>query len=149
MLAFGESRMVAEFVMPLFTAVWFVATYLVICRLYDAATARWTTALVSAFPVFLIYSRTYLLDHPLAALFALACWTLLTTRGFSNPLASLGFGVLAGLTAGRPPSAEVDIRVVAPAGPRSFAKYRGSPTANARRCNSFQIWWSDWNRRSL
>ena len=99
MVAFGESRVVAESVLPLSTAVWLLATYAVVRRLYDRQTARWTTALVSCFPVFLIYSRTYLLEHPLAALFSCACWALLATDRFRHALPSAGFGALAGLTA--------------------------------------------------
>jgi 4-amino-4-deoxy-L-arabinose transferase-like glycosyltransferase len=99
MLVFGESRLAAEAVLPLATAVWLVATYAVVARLYDRATARKTTALVSTFPVFLIYSRTYLFDHPLAAVFASGCWALLVSDGFLRTAPSAGFGVLAGLTA--------------------------------------------------
>ena len=99
MALFGESRVVAEAVMPMFTAVWLIATGAVVSRLYDRRTARWTVLLSSAFPVFLIYSRTYLFDHPLAAVFACACWALLRTRGFADRRASIVFGVLAGLAA--------------------------------------------------
>jgi 4-amino-4-deoxy-L-arabinose transferase-like glycosyltransferase len=99
MVAFGESRIVAETVLPLFTAVWLVATYMALWRLYDRGSARKATALVSAFPVFLIYSRTYMLEHPLAAMFACACTALLATDRFQNTAASAVFGVLAGLTA--------------------------------------------------
>jgi hypothetical protein len=62
MLVFGESRVVAESIMPIFTAMWLVATYLVISRLYDAATAKWTTALASVFPVFRYAGRLELGD---------------------------------------------------------------------------------------
>ena len=99
MALFGESRVAAEAVMPIFTAVWLVATGAAVSRLYDRQTARWTVLLSGAFPVFLIYSRTYLFDHPLAAVFACACWALLRTRGFADRRASIVFGGLAGLTA--------------------------------------------------
>jgi 4-amino-4-deoxy-L-arabinose transferase-like glycosyltransferase len=99
MLVLGESRQAAEAVLPLATAVWLVATYAVVARLYDRATALKTTALASAFPVFLIYSRTYLFDHPLAAVFASACWALLMSDGSLRAAPSAGFGALAGLTA--------------------------------------------------
>jgi 4-amino-4-deoxy-L-arabinose transferase-like glycosyltransferase len=98
MLAGGPSRLAAEAILPLSTAFWLIATYVVIARLYDRTTARWTAALASAFPVFLIYSRTYLFEHPLAAVFACACWALLRTEGFARTRASIVFGVLAGLT---------------------------------------------------
>jgi 4-amino-4-deoxy-L-arabinose transferase-like glycosyltransferase len=98
MTAFGKSRLVAELVLPISTAVWLTATYAVIRRRYDSSTARWTTALVSTFPVFLIYSRTYLFDHPLAAVFAVACWALLATDRLERIWPSVAFGVLAGLT---------------------------------------------------
>ncbi len=99
MVVFGESRVVAESVLPLSTAVWLLATYAVVGRLYDRETARWTTALVSCFPVLLIYSRTYLLEHPLAALFSCACWALLATDRFGTHCLPRAFGALAGLTA--------------------------------------------------
>jgi 4-amino-4-deoxy-L-arabinose transferase-like glycosyltransferase len=99
MVAFGESRIVAESVLPIFTALWLVATYMTLSRLYGRDTARNATALVSTFPVFLIYSRTYLHEHPLAAMFACACAALLATDRFQNTRASAVFGVLAGMTA--------------------------------------------------
>ena len=99
MLAFGESRLSAEFILPVYTAIWLLATYVIFRRLYDVETARWTTALVSTFPVFLIYSRTYLFDHPLAAMFACACWALIRSEGFDRLGASIVFGILAGLAA--------------------------------------------------
>ncbi len=98
MLAGGESRIVAEAALPLFTVVWLIATYAIVRRLYGLSTALWTTALVSTFPVFLIYSRTYFFEHPLAAVFTCACWALLATDGFLRPLPSAVFGVLAGVT---------------------------------------------------
>jgi hypothetical protein len=98
MLCFGESRIAAEAVLPVFTALWLVATFAIVRRLYGTSTAGWTTALVSAFPVFLIYSRTYLFEHPLAAMFACACWALVVSDGFSRPLPTAVFGVMAGLT---------------------------------------------------
>jgi 4-amino-4-deoxy-L-arabinose transferase-like glycosyltransferase len=98
MLLFGESRIVAEAVLPIFTAVWLIGTFAVVRRLYGVGTALWTSALVGTFPVFLIYSRTYLFEHPLAAVFTCACWALLASDGFSRPWPSAAFGVLAGLT---------------------------------------------------
>jgi 4-amino-4-deoxy-L-arabinose transferase-like glycosyltransferase len=95
----GPSRIAAEAVLPVATAVWLIATYAVVARLYDRETARWTAALASAFPVFLIYSRTYLFEHPLAAVFACACWALVGTDGFARTGPSIAFGALAGLTA--------------------------------------------------
>jgi 4-amino-4-deoxy-L-arabinose transferase-like glycosyltransferase len=99
MLVLGESRQAAESVLPLATAVWLISTYAVIARLYDRSTARKVTALVGAFPVFLIYSRTYLFEHPLAAVVAAACWALLASDGFARTGPTVLFGVLAGITA--------------------------------------------------
>ncbi|PYR34987.1 MAG: hypothetical protein DMF90_15200 [Acidobacteria bacterium] len=99
MLGFGPSRLAAEVVLPLATLVWFVATYGMIARLYGRSTALKVTALVGTFPVFLIYSRTYLFELPLAAVFACACWALLASEGFSRAGASMAFGLLAGMTA--------------------------------------------------
>jgi 4-amino-4-deoxy-L-arabinose transferase-like glycosyltransferase len=98
MAVFGESRIAAEAVLPVFSAVWLVATYFGIRRLYDSRTAAWATTLVSCFPLFLTYSRTYLFEHPLAAMFACACYALLVSDGFSRTLPTAAFGVLAGLT---------------------------------------------------
>jgi len=97
MLVAGESRVVAESVLPVSTAVWIVATYASITRLYNRRTALWTTALMTSFPVALIYSRTYLFEQPLAAMFACAGWALIATNGFAAWRPSLLFAVLGGL----------------------------------------------------
>jgi hypothetical protein len=97
MTLFGESRIVAESALPVFTAVWLVATYAIVRILYDTRTAAWATALVSAFPVFLIYSRTYLFEHPFAAMFASAGWALAASDGFARWRPTVVFGFLAGL----------------------------------------------------
>jgi len=72
MWVFAPSRMVAEAVLPLSVAAWIGAVYAIVKHLYDQQTARLTTALVTSFPVFLIYSRPYLMEQPWAAVFALA-----------------------------------------------------------------------------
>ena len=99
MWLFGASRIAAEAILPLSLAAWIVAIYAIVKHLYDQKTARLTTALVTSFPVFLIYSRPYLMELPWAAVFALACWCLIASDGFRRGGASLAFGVTAGLTA--------------------------------------------------
>ena len=99
MRLFGASRIVAQAILPVSILVWIVAVYEIIMRLYDRRTARFATALVTSFPVFLIYSRPYLFEQPWAAVFAVACWFLIASDGFRRRGASLGFGVMAGLTA--------------------------------------------------
>ena len=97
MLVFGASRLAAEAALPLFTVVWLLSIYAVFRRLADARTAVWTAALSSTFAVFLIYSRTYLMEHPLAAMFALGCWALVASDAFSRTGPTIAFGVCAGL----------------------------------------------------
>ena len=99
MRLFGPSRIVAQAILPVSILVWIVAVYEIIMRLYDRSTARFATALVTSFPVFLIYSRPYLFEQPWAAVFGVACWCLIASDGFRHRGASLGFGVIAGLTA--------------------------------------------------
>ena len=99
MWVFEPSRIAAETVLPLSVTVWIFAVYAIVKRLYDRQTARWTTALLTSFPVFLIYSRPYVMEQPWAGVFALACLCLIASDGFRRADASLAFGVTSGLTA--------------------------------------------------
>lgn len=98
MAVFGESRPVAECVLPLSTLLFVLAMFRAVERLYGRATAYAATALASTFPVYLIFGRTYLLDYPLTAMLAASCWTMLRTDGFARLRPTLLFGVVAGLT---------------------------------------------------
>src|SRR5262245_16535715 len=84
MAVLGESRPVAEGVLPLATFLLCLSVFRVVERLYGARTAYAATALTTALPVFLIYSRVYLFEHPLAAMFAATCWAMLCTDGFGR-----------------------------------------------------------------
>ncbi|HKD99585.1 MAG TPA: glycosyltransferase family 39 protein, partial [Planctomycetota bacterium] len=97
MLVLGESTLAAEAILPIATFVFFLATYRVVERLYDARTAAWTTALAASFPVVLSLSRTYLFEMPLAAVVASACWAMLASESFQRRGPTLAFGLLLGL----------------------------------------------------
>ena len=99
MRLFGATRVTAEAILPVFIAIWIVAVYACVRQLFGSTTARFTTLLTTAFPVFLIYSRTYLFEQPLAAMFAVACWWLIASDGFRRGGHSVGFGVAAGAVA--------------------------------------------------
>lgn len=98
MAIFGESREAAEAVLPLFLVLFFAAVFRIAERLHGAATAFGATALLAAFPVTANLARSYLLDGPMAALFAAACLCLLRGGGFARTGPALAFGILAGLT---------------------------------------------------
>ncbi len=99
MWAFGPTRVAAEAVLPVFIAIWIVAVYGCLRRVCEANAARAATALATAFPVFLIYSRTYLFELPLAAVFAVACWCLMASDRFRRGAHSLCFGLAAAAVA--------------------------------------------------
>jgi hypothetical protein len=97
MALFGETRAVGESVLPLFTFALVLGILRVVDTFYGRATALATALLTTSFPVFLDFSRTYLFEHPLAGMFALAIWTLVKCEYFSRTGFTMAFGVLAGL----------------------------------------------------
>jgi 4-amino-4-deoxy-L-arabinose transferase-like glycosyltransferase len=99
MWMFGATRVTAEAILPVFIAIWIVAVYGCLRQLSGPNAARFATALTAAFPVFLIYSRTYLFEQPLAAVFAVACWWLITSDGFRRRGHSVAFGIAAAAVA--------------------------------------------------
>src|SRR6266542_817325 len=99
MRLFGATRVTAEAILPVFIAIWIVAVYACVRQLFGSTTARCTTLLTTAFPVFLIYSRTYVFEQPLTASLAVACWWLIAADGFRRGGHSVGFGIAAGAVA--------------------------------------------------
>jgi dolichyl-phosphate-mannose-protein mannosyltransferase len=98
MALFGESRAVAESILPLASFVLILSVFRATERLYGRASAYAVSALTVCFPLSLKLSRTFLLEHPFAALFAAACWALLASEGFRRVVPTVAFGVLCGLT---------------------------------------------------
>lgn len=99
MVVFGESRAVAEAVLPLSTFVLVLSVFRASEWLYGRKTAYATAALSCTFPIALTLSRTYLFEHTFAALVAASCWALLASDSFGRLKPSLLFGVAAGLAA--------------------------------------------------
>lgn len=97
MFIFGESRFAAESVLILYTFIFAWASLRAIERVFDASTARWAMALYFCFPVLIIVSRIYLLEHPMSAFFSLSIWMMIESEGFSKWKPSILFGVFAGL----------------------------------------------------
>lgn len=97
MLVAGESRIAAESVLILYTFAFAYFTFRIVDRLYDARTAAATLAVVFCFPVFLLVSRVYLLEHPIAALFAASMWALVRSQRLTRWGPILAFGALAGI----------------------------------------------------
>lgn len=97
MLIFGESQVVAESVLIIYTFLLNWAGFHVIRRLFDTNTAAWSLALFACFPVSIIVSRSFLLEHPMSAFFMLSCKYLLESNLFSRWWPSILFGVFAGL----------------------------------------------------
>lgn len=97
MFIFGESRFVIESVLILYTFVWAWATFRGIELFMDTKTAAWSVALSFTFPVFIVVSQVFLLEHPMSAFFSLSLWMLLRSEGFSKWGPSILFGVFSGL----------------------------------------------------
>jgi len=97
-IVFGESRAVAEVVLPLATLAMVAGTFVAVSRLYGRATAYAASALATAFPIVLTLARCYFLEHPAAGMFALAMAALVASDAFDRRGPTLAFGVLAGLT---------------------------------------------------
>ncbi|MFN0204999.1 MAG: ArnT family glycosyltransferase [Planctomycetota bacterium] len=97
MLALGESRIVVESVLVIYTFIFAYYAFRVIAYLYNSKTAAFTLLLTLTFPVFLIVSRVLLLEHPLSALFAASMWAMLQSDSFQKWKPTICFGVLAGL----------------------------------------------------
>ncbi len=99
MMVFGATRSAAELVLPLSTLLWAWASFRVVERFYGRPTAAATVALAATFPVAQVLARTYLFEHPMAALFAAAIWALVASDLFARTGPTLLFGALAGLVA--------------------------------------------------
>jgi dolichyl-phosphate-mannose-protein mannosyltransferase len=87
----------AQTVVLAFLAIGMVATYLLGRRLVDA-TAGLAAALLFATAPFVVYlTLRFQLDLPLAAMVALALWTLVATEAFTRPGWALALGIAVGL----------------------------------------------------
>lgn len=103
MLLFGESRAVAESVIPLFTFIFLYSIVRAVERLFiyckrPPGVAPFAIAAFSlTFPGNLELSKLYLYEFPLAAMSALFFSTLLSTNFFTDTKRSIFAGVVAGL----------------------------------------------------
>jgi len=74
-----------------------LATYGIAKSVMDPESAAFAALLVNFFPYMLWISRETLTEYWLTAMVALAIWSLIKTREFSNPKWSLIFGAVCGL----------------------------------------------------
>ncbi len=81
----------------LFLALLIVATYRLGSRLYSAEIGLLAAMAVTSFPIITAQSRIYMLDLPITAMTALGVYALLRTEHFQDRVASILFGLIAGL----------------------------------------------------
>lgn len=81
----------------LFLALLIVATYRLGSRLYSAEIGLLAAMAVTSFPIITAQSRIYMLDLPITAMTALGVYALLRTEHFQGRVASIHFGLIAGL----------------------------------------------------
>jgi 4-amino-4-deoxy-L-arabinose transferase-like glycosyltransferase len=97
MLAFGESRGVAESIIPFFVLLYAWAVIRCVRAWYSPAAAFFTAVVSLSFPVVLIFGRVYMFEFPSAALFLASLALLSASDRLGSWRHAIGFGVLAGL----------------------------------------------------
>ncbi|MBI3820098.1 MAG: hypothetical protein HY286_15500 [Planctomycetes bacterium] len=103
MFLFGESRAVAESVLPVFMFIFVLSTVRAAKLIFKDREdiPRWLPYAIAAhlvtFPAALNLSRMYVYEFPLAAMVAAASWAALATQQFTRAGRTLLFGAVAGL----------------------------------------------------
>ena len=132
-LLFPIAPLTAQAVMMGFLGLALACLYGIGCRLADVETGLWAAFFLATAP-FVVFSLTnFQLDLPLAAMVALALYSLVRTEDFSVPRWVLGFGAALGLgMLTKPPFAIY----VAP--PLAWGLWRALHCAERRR----RLWWA-------
>ena len=93
---FGESEFSGLLIMTFFLLVFAGSVYGIGASLYTPRAGLIAAAAISSFPVVIDFSRSFMLDLPLASLVALSVYLLLRTESFSKFVPSLLLGVSLG-----------------------------------------------------